>query len=208
MKRLTLTQWIEHGTRHAQPVIDNLDLDALLAAQRGKPFSIMTPLLLGHRHEQESVPDTVQKSAARYPDLALWWSLVDPEFNPSLSIDTTAAGPLFDQDAFTAIEVWTETELSALHALSHNPKMSRRINDAVDWHLECTQPDNATNRPWALHVFAQHATPEADHFAQTLVSNCLVQNAAPDPLSALILLDAIGMLRKFAGLAPSPSGLP
>ena len=63
-----------------------------------------------------------------------------------------------------------------------------RIDDVRRWHLEHTQPDNATNRPWALHVFLTMGTPEAVHYAETLLHNAMV--GGPDPLSARILVDA------------------
>ncbi len=56
-----------------------------------------------------------------------------------------------------------------------------------DWHIENTQPDNATNRPWALHVFLLAGSPEGRHYAETLLHNALV--TGPEPFCAWILMD-------------------
>lgn len=97
------------------------------------------------------------------------------------------------------IEVWTETELAGLHALWWHARgeptgtLMRVVDAAVEWHLEHTQPDNATNHPWAAHVFlldwVKHRREESRLFAETLVHNCQVTFGRPDQLSAWILLD-------------------
>ena len=77
-----------------------------------------------------------------------------------------------------------------------------RVRLAVIWHLEHIQPDNATNHPWAVHLFAAagcevgapHAS-EADLFAQTLAHNALVSMGRPDRISAHILADAAAWMR-------------
>lgn len=111
-----------------------------------------------------------------------------------------------------AIEVWTETDLCALHALGWLATLSTcdatraairdRVRLAVIWHLEHIQPDNATNHPWAVHLFAaagcEHDSPhasEADLFAQTLAHNSLVSMGRPDRISAHILADAAAWMR-------------
>ncbi len=134
-------------------------------------------------------------------DIGLWWALVDrrvdvdallgPEPGPG-----AGPGPLWPLGRREAIEVWTEAELSGLHALWALARQrcrddwARRARLARDWHLLNTQPDNATNRPWALHVFVLGGTPEARHYAETLLHNAMVGPGRPDLLSAWILLDA------------------
>ncbi|MBL1217398.1 MAG: hypothetical protein D8M59_07865 [Planctomycetes bacterium] len=145
------------------------------------------------------------REAGRLADVAMWWALFDPQLNVAQFTDLDADGPLFDPQigrTFATIEVWTETELAGLHALWHHAqldqrhaadsrqRMVERITRTVHWHIENTQPDNATCHPWAVHVFLLHGTPESQHFAETQVSNCLVSNAKPDVLSAWILRDA------------------
>lgn len=103
---------------------------------------------------------------------------------------------LSDAGSFRALEVWTECELSALHALARLVRMrpttarAARLDELCRWHLEHTQPDNATNRPWALHVFARSPAPESALYAETLLHNVLASDARHEPLSRWVLLDA------------------
>ena len=108
-----------------------------------------------------------------------------------------------------AIEVWTEEELSGMHALVRlarrlDSKQAReRLRSAVRWHIEHTQPDNGTNRPWALHAFLLEGSPEAHAYAGTLLHNALALSGRPTPLSAWILMDAAAELAWAAGGAPT-----
>jgi hypothetical protein len=115
-----------------------------------------------------------------------------------------AFGALLDQTAVRTIEVWTETELSALHALSWlalrdgSDTIARTVLAAARWHVDHMQPDNATNHPWCAHVFALldalDDRREAGLYAQTLVHNCQTALGRPDRLSTQILLDAADAL--------------
>jgi hypothetical protein len=115
-------------------------------------------------------------------------------------------GPLLESDAYLAIEVWTECELAALHALHRIARLAptaestairRRTSEAIRWHLEHTQPDNATNRPWALHAFlmAEDGTGNQTIYAETLLHNMLATGARDERLSRWILGDAARELR-------------
>jgi hypothetical protein len=121
-------------------------------------------------------------------------------------------GPLWRQGDWDAIEVWTEAELCGLHGLHRfarlrpewAPAVRSRIARAVAWHLEHTQPDNATNRPWAAHVFLLEGLSgsrgdsgragAATLYAETLVHNAQAQGHggehAIDAVSRWILADA------------------
>ena len=110
-------------------------------------------------------------------------------------------GALLSTDGFLAIEVWTECELTALHALARfarhpDPAIAsfsgERAAEAIRWHLEHTQPDNATNRPWALHAFllAEDGSGEPTAYAGTLLHNMSATEARNEPLSRWILADA------------------
>lgn len=119
-------------------------------------------------------------------------------------------GPILPEDPDEAIEVWSEQELSALHAAwwiaRSNNDLRERLDAAVRWHTANLQPDNATNHPWAVHVFAEFAVRTGDAHArlhaETICSNYRVlqaQAARPDAersedradlFSALIMLDA------------------
>jgi hypothetical protein len=116
-------------------------------------------------------------------------------------VDLAAAGPLWVSSDWAAIEVWTEAELCGLHGLWRagriadgiEPKsggaLRERLTRAVHWHLEHTQPDNATNRPWAVHVFLLDGSDEARLYGETLVHNAQAQGNE-DPASRWILADA------------------
>jgi hypothetical protein len=104
------------------------------------------------------------------------------------------------------IEVWTEIELSALHALwtwRRDEPVRQRCLSAAAWLLENVQPDNATQHPWAVHVFAVlgvdetfAARAEADQYAQTLLHACMVRTGRADRFSALVLEHAARELER------------
>ncbi len=123
-------------------------------------------------------------------EVALWWAILDPAIDVDRALAAPTEGSLLPQGLYRTIEVWTEADLCGLHALwrlwrTHGrDAWQRRIHTVRDWHLENTQPDNATNRPWALHVFLAAGTPEAEHYAATLLHNALAVHGRPEPLSA------------------------
>lgn len=151
-----------------------------------------------------------------HTDTILWRACLDPSMSleaPLAALDaperrggrsSADAGALVPQGLHRALEVWTETELASLHALrwlAHlrgRPEWRRRALGCARWHVENLQPDNATNRPWAIHVFLElsvaESIPEAELYAQTLLHNCMVTLGHPDRLSAAILLDAADAL--------------
>jgi hypothetical protein len=139
-------------------------------------------------------------------DAALWWALVSGQ--PDRGVPSRARrGPLLPLAGTDAIEVWTESELAALHAVfdaavdgGDAPLLARSF-DAARWHVANVQPDNATNHPWAVHVFAALGARDGDTgaelHAQTLLHNCQVQTGRPDRFSALVLLDAAQTLERY-----------
>jgi hypothetical protein len=103
--------------------------------------------------------------------------------------------PFFADASAWALEHESERELAGLHAwawaLRENPESSDAFESAARWVIENVQPDHATNRPWAIHVFIERAGDvEARMYAETLLHNCLVTTGEPDFFSACILLDA------------------
>lgn len=140
-----------------------------------------------------------------HPDAALWWALHDRSLDPVTLIEA-ADGPLVPSLRRLGMEVWSEGELAALHALSWHADrpgwsyLAARVESAARWHLAELQPDNATNRPWAVHVFADlaHRTGDATAHAHvgTLVHNSVVSLGRPDRLSAVILLDSADWLSR------------
>jgi hypothetical protein len=131
-------------------------------------------------------------------DSIAWRRWVEARELPWDAIKPT--GALLEQGPFRTIEVWTETELAMLHLLERGvdgpgrEQVMARLADCIEWHLEHTQPDNATNRPWAMHAFILHGSPEAALYAQTLLHNAQAGGAMGDPLVQWILADAHGRL--------------
>lgn len=132
----------------------------------------------------------------------IWWALhADPV---SCEGELGAGeGPLAIEVRGEGIEAWTEAELSALHGLTHmairsgSRVLAARCRSAVAWHLGEIQPDNGTNRPWAVHAFvlAGRSLPDATMHARTLVHNAIVERGRPERLGAVLLLDAADALR-------------
>ncbi|MEO1007036.1 MAG: hypothetical protein AAFX79_00545 [Planctomycetota bacterium] len=103
-----------------------------------------------------------------------------------------------------AIEVWTERELSAIQALwaigieRRDEHARTRAEDAARWCVAELQPDNATNHPWAIDVFAwlgARGDGHADLYAQTLLHNATIATGRPGRFSAMILHAAARSLR-------------
>jgi hypothetical protein len=128
-------------------------------------------------------------------------------------------GRLFPGLADRGLEWSTEEELCGLHALSwwaiDDARAMNRCLAAARWLMAEVQPDNATQRPWGVHLFAWMAEwPETDpqarasvsHYAQTLVHNAVVGRDRPDRLSACVLFDAARWLDAWA--ARQGAGLP
>jgi hypothetical protein len=104
-----------------------------------------------------------------------------------------------------SVEVDTEEQLSALHAMTHllgrEARVMGRVVAGVRWLMEHLQPDNATSHPWGCHAFVLAAEQmgrtegeEALLYAGTLLSNAQVQLGRPDRFSAWILWDAARVL--------------
>lgn len=136
------------------------------------------------------------------PEATLWLAARGAAIPEGLVLDPSADGPLWPPGAWSAIEVWTESELCGLHALGRlrrtNPALAtaaaRRLRSAIRWHLEHTQPDNATHRPWAIHLFLAHPDPEVDLYGQTLLHNYEAAGRG-DRDAAWILADAAREIR-------------
>jgi hypothetical protein len=131
----------------------------------------------------------------------LWWSLVRGD---TLPIEVSGHdGPLAPAMQAQGIEAWTECELSALHALwsiariRKDARLHERAKSAARWLMRDIQPDNATNRPWAAHVFLGLSREEGDDaglYARTLIHNAMIPNGMPERFSACILRHAAAEL--------------
>lgn len=132
------------------------------------------------------------------PDVRLWRARGGADVDVDAILHAAEAGPIVPQEG--PIEVWTDRELAALHAawwLAQSPDREptrERLRGAVTWHLEFTQPDNATNRPWAVHVFALDGRAEAQLYAQTLVHNALSATGELNELARLLVADALAAM--------------
>ncbi|MBT8484678.1 MAG: hypothetical protein HKO59_09020 [Phycisphaerales bacterium] len=192
----TPSQWRDHLRQVAVPRLDATALPILGAM--ATPFARVVAGESGPALDTP-LPDDVTG------EVALWWARTDRPVDVDALVTRAADGPILPRDAFRAIEVWTDAELSALHALwwlaetTGHPTWRRRVEDVRQWHQQHTQPDNATNRPWAVHVFALDPDPESQHYAATLLHNCMALNGVPDPLSAWILLDAARAMERAIG---------
>lgn len=109
-----------------------------------------------------------------------------------------------------SVEVFTQTQLCAMHALWHLAAARGRADwrrmclNAAAWFVEHIQPDNATNHPWGIHVFVMLSAErrgagdpmsiglagEADLYAQAMLHNCQVGMGRADSFSAHVLADA------------------
>ncbi len=163
------------------------------------------------RHGAASVAEWPPPSAVRSArsdraapggEVVLWEAVRAGTALAASGLDLLATGPLWRSDGWAAIEVWTDAELCGLHALhraarlrpAERPAIEGRLAAAIAWHLEHTQPDNATNRPWALHCFLLDGSPEGRIYAETLLHNAEVQGFE-DPAAVWIVGDAARELR-------------
>ncbi len=135
------------------------------------------------------------------PEARLWRSLAPGSAGVDVfEVVARSPGPLLPDQHRGAIEVWTEAELAALHALDRiamrerSQELAARVESAARWHLAEIQPDNATNRPWAIHVFARLGARGGEYeallHAETMLHNCRVALGHADRFSACILEDA------------------
>ena len=129
----------------------------------------------------------------------------------------SGGGPFLARPDDLAIEVWTECELCVLHAVwrwllsgtsdgrdETSARLLERVEGAVAWHLEHTQPDNATTHPWAIHAVLELGGDRAEvvDYAGSILHAVEAAGYARDgidPLSAWILLDAARGLELRAG---------
>ncbi|HBS29133.1 MAG TPA: hypothetical protein DEB06_06705 [Phycisphaerales bacterium] len=182
----------------------------------GHRRSVDGPFFRWRRRRAGAPACTPADHADQFPDagvdVALWRALAS-DSDGRAPVVASNDGPLIPPGSTRTVEVWTETELGALHALgwlavrSARPAWLERARAAARWHLVHTQPDNATNRPWAVGVFAHlHAsekTAEARLFAETLLHNCQITMGGADLLSRHILHDAADWLDAVGSLAPT-----
>lgn len=216
MNRDVVEEWIDRLSRTARLTIGDAHASKLTTARgfvdeqgHQRPTDLWLIQWMSQSDTSYQRVGTNESAAASVKtlDVELWRALALHE-RATMKI---GAGPMqSSQPAMGAIEAWTECELSALHALWHlearglangqcaGQRHSLRV---ARWHVDNTQPDNATNLPWAIHVFVALAAIEADAeaglYAQTQLHNCQISMGRPDRRSTLILADAARALRDF-----------
>lgn len=169
---------------------DRRPIDALL-------LSIVTEIPL-----TDEAKARILRHAHADPALALWIATAAGSKEPAIRI--SADGPLFVALRESGIETWTEAELSGLHAMSLQRDLhAARMDTLADWLVAEMQPDNGTNRPWAVHVFLRRWITRGDVesrlYAESLIHNCRVTLGVPDRLSAVILASGAKWLREWSG---------
>lgn len=185
--------------------VDHLDSIARNGEKDERLAQLLAPMFFAWRTGTPA-PEPPVPGDVEQPDDALWRMLANGTTDAEMiNRSLTREGSLFPENTGVAIEVWTERELSGLHALwrvavrDGREDWRTRVMSAARWHLAYTQPDNATNRPWGIHVFLllsrDEECPEARLYAETLLCNCQVSRGRPDPLSRMILSDCADVLR-------------
>ena len=222
MNDVELATWIQGLEALAAPVIDTDDVRRGFVDEMGHRRAIDAPFLAWcGRGGPVGARDDASADRPATLDVTLWEGVARARAERESAraalrercgaLDLNARGPLTARDDFGSIEVWTETELGALHALwwlamwSAEPMAAARVADAAAWHVAELQPDNGTNHPWALHVFLflereRPGTGGRAH-AEVLLQNCQVALGRPDLLSAYVLRDCA---RALAGVVGRP----
>lgn len=105
-------------------------------------------------------------------------------------------GQFVPQDPYASPDLHWFDELVLLHALASyaavysGAEYEGALRSAVDFHARETQPDHATNHPWALHAFAR--TEDGIVTAGMLLHANQSQNAGRlDPVAQILVADAV-----------------
>jgi len=156
--------------------------------------SVLLSHLVGIEPPDQPGPAPVSPDAD--PAIRLFSAIWDPGIDPGSVVQPV--GPLTPEDLGVGLEIWTEQELSCLHALwwlgRRDAALADRALDAAEWHVDNIQPDNATNHPWAVHVFVHLGIARDDRtslmHAEAMVHASRLATGRPDRFSACLLLDA------------------
>ncbi|MGQ0628371.1 MAG: hypothetical protein ACT4PL_09770 [Phycisphaerales bacterium] len=150
----------------------------------------------------EGSPRADGPGAAEGTEVVLWEKLVRGDHDLRSILKAARRDPLPIATPIVrrpaALEVATESELCALHALwwhagLHGSAAAAALCvESARWMIEHIQPDNATNLPWGAHVFVSLGPvlgEDSVHYGATLLHNCQVALGRPDARSAHILAD-------------------
>ncbi len=213
-----LERWRTGLEALAAPVVETDDPSRQFADELGhrRPVDHAFLAWCGRAPGSDSPPDPGAQerggAGGRSLDVRLWETLVAARAEPGeasaalRALTPVGDGALTRQRDFATIEAWTETELSALHALAWLCALGgdgqgwARVWSAAAWHVAELQPDNGTNHPWALHVFLWHEMrcpgEGGRQHAEILLQNCQVTLGRPDLLSSYVLRDAARALAR------------
>ena len=111
-------------------------------------------------------------------------------------------GSLHEMVSDDSLDTWTYRELVGLHALARlalhrrNKAWALRVEQIAHFHLENTQPDNATNQPWG--VFAFLWSEKTRGFAEQQLHDATTHGGGKiQLLPAMLLADAADCLAEF-----------
>lgn len=101
-----------------------------------------------------------------------------------------------------SLDTWTYRELVGLHALARlalhrrNNGWAKRVEQVANFHLENTQPDNATNQPWGVFAFLWSSKTRG--FAEQQLHDATTHGGGKLLLlPAMLLADAADTLAEF-----------
>lgn len=206
----TARDWVEMLHAVARPALPPEVLDGGLDPSEAQAFIAGFADSTGNRRRVDrpllahlmGVAINGGAASAMDPEERAWWLLHRPEDAEDMPVDWNGSGPLFPSLRERGVEWWTQAELCGAHALAWHGLNARsgavllRVGRAAEWLLEEVQPDNATQWPWGVHIFASMAVdPSRDgsvrssalQYAQTLVHNAIVNTGTPDRFAACIL---------------------
>jgi hypothetical protein len=113
-------------------------------------------------------------------------------------------GSLLPPMAGSSPEARWYDELVLLHAMctysvqTGDPVCASAVRRAAEYHLMETQPDHATQQPWAIFAFL--STPTTAIGAEQILQGCVMQNAKRlDAVSLILLADALWCISASLG---------
>lgn len=218
----SLVDWAGHSRPYYHPLAIHLCLAAFgrryetispAAWSRCEEIipSLVEPLR-GAEHFADAVPPD------EYVPLVLWQALglaqqatllsrdIDLEMTDSLVAAIVAnpanGGALHRMAPDESLDGWTYSELVGLHALARlallrrNQAWAKRVEEIALFHLENTQPDNATNQPWGLFAFLWSGKTRS--FADQQLHDVTAHGGGSiTPLAGMLLADAADCLAEF-----------
>lgn len=136
------------------------------------------------------------------------WSCLAREWFHHLAARQQPHGPLLTATASDNPEAHWFFELATLHPLATyalqtgDPTLRQAVHRAAHFHVAETQPDHATNQPWALFAFLWH--PDTVPLADALLHAATAHGsgATPSALTLMLLADALYCLRTLTETDP------